>query len=98
MAERIIGLYKTEMIRPRGPLPRNTTWKSKYGSMQASPIATGSTGRFEPPLCREFGINRVTGYKIYNRYRDSGLDGLNDRSRAPYRQANRLPTRLRRRS
>jgi transposase len=43
------------------------------------------------PLCREFGISRVTGYKIFNRYKDCGLHGLNDRSRAPYRQANRLP-------
>ena len=43
------------------------------------------------PLCREFGISRPTGYKIYNRYKDSGLEGLYDRSRAPYRQANRLP-------
>jgi len=42
-------------------------------------------------LCREFGISRVTGYKIYNRYKECGLDALNDRSRAPYRQANRLP-------
>jgi transposase-like protein len=33
------------------------------------------------PLCREFGISRVTGYRVYNRYKDSGLDGLNDRSR-----------------
>ena len=43
------------------------------------------------PLCREFGISRVTGYKIYNRYKECGLDALYDRSRAPYRQANRLP-------
>ncbi len=43
------------------------------------------------PLCREFGISRVTGYKIFNRYKSSGLDGLYDQSRAPYRQANRLP-------
>jgi putative transposase len=43
------------------------------------------------PLCREFGISRVTGYKIYNRYKECGLDGLYDRSRAPYRQANKLP-------
>ena len=43
------------------------------------------------PLYREFGISRVTGYKIYNRYKDCGLQGLNDRSRAPYRQASRLP-------
>ena len=27
-------------------------------------------------LCREFGISRVTGYKIYNRYKDSDLDVL----------------------
>ena len=42
-------------------------------------------------LCREFGISRVTGYKIYNRYKECGLDALYDRSRAPYRQANQLP-------
>ena len=42
-------------------------------------------------LCREFGISRVTGYKIFNRYRECGLDALNDRSRRPYRHANRLP-------
>ena len=32
-------------------------------------------------LCREFGITRRTGYKIYNRYKESGLQGLSDRSR-----------------
>ena len=37
-------------------------------------------------LCREFGISRKTGYKIYARYKDCGLDGLTDRSRRPYRQ------------
>lgn len=42
-------------------------------------------------LCREFDISRKTGYKLYQRYRDCGLDGLNDRSRRPYRHANRLP-------
>jgi len=41
-------------------------------------------------LCREFGISRKTGYKIYRRYRDIGLEGLTDRSRRPYRQANKL--------
>ena len=43
------------------------------------------------PLCREFGISRVTGYKIFNCYKECGLDGLYNRSRAPYRQANKLP-------
>jgi putative transposase len=42
-------------------------------------------------LCREFGISRQTGYKIYARFKDSGLQGLTDRSRRPYRQANQLP-------
>ncbi len=42
-------------------------------------------------LCREFGISRPTGYKIINRYEELGLDGLEDRSRRPYRHANQLP-------
>jgi transposase InsO family protein len=42
-------------------------------------------------VCREFGISRVTGYKIFNRYKECGLDALNDRSRRPYRHANKLP-------
>ena len=42
-------------------------------------------------LCREFEVSRKTGYKIFQRYKDCGLDGLTDRSRRPYRHANRLP-------
>jgi len=42
-------------------------------------------------VCQEFGISRKTGYKIFNRYKDCGLDGLQDQNRRPYRQANRLP-------
>ena len=45
-------------------------------------------------LCREFGISRKTGYKIYTRYKDCGLDGLTDRSRRPYRHANQLPMQI----
>lgn len=47
-------------------------------------------------VCREFGISRVTGYKIFTRYEDSGLDGLQDRSRRPYRHANKLPFQIKR--
>ncbi len=47
-------------------------------------------------MCREFGISRVTGYKIFNRYKDCGLEGLNDRSRRPYRHANKLPFQIER--
>ncbi len=42
-------------------------------------------------LCKEFGISRKTGYKIFDRYKDCGLHGLTDRSRRPYRHANRVP-------
>lgn len=42
-------------------------------------------------VCREFDVSRKTGHKIFNRYKDFGLEGLIDRSRRPYRQANRLP-------
>jgi len=48
-------------------------------------------GQSMSAVCREFGISRPTGYKIFHRYKDFGLDGLNDRSRRPYRHANRLP-------
>jgi putative transposase len=43
------------------------------------------------PLCKEFGISRKTGYKIFERYNDAGVQGLTDRSRRPYRHANQLP-------
>jgi transposase InsO family protein len=42
-------------------------------------------------LCREFGISRKTGYKIFDRYKEHGLEGLTDRSRRPVRYANQLP-------
>ena len=43
------------------------------------------------PRCGEFGISRKTGYKIFDRYKDCGVTAFTDRSRRPYRQANRLP-------
>jgi putative transposase len=42
-------------------------------------------------MCREFDISRKTGYKIFARYKDCGLEGLTDRSRRPYRHGMRLP-------
>jgi len=42
-------------------------------------------------VCREFGISRVTGHKIWNRYREDGTRGLYDRSRAPHKHPNQLP-------
>src|SRR3954447_16650355 len=42
-------------------------------------------------LCREFGISRKTGYKIFERCEQCGLEGLSDRARRPFRYANQLP-------
>ena len=36
-------------------------------------------------LCREFGISRKTGYKIWNRFQELGLIGVFDEPRAPER-------------
>lgn len=41
--------------------------------------------------CREFGISRKTGYKIFNRYKEFGVRGLEDRSKSAYRHPNRMP-------
>src|SRR2546421_638918 len=45
-------------------------------------------------MCREFGISRKTGYKIFDRYREHGLEALTDRSRRPVRYANQLPQQI----
>ena len=42
-------------------------------------------------LCREFQISRKTGYKVFERYQQCGLEGLSDRKRRPFRYANQLP-------
>lgn len=33
-------------------------------------------------VCCSFGISRKTGYKIFNRYKDDGLEALTDRAPA----------------
>jgi putative transposase len=54
-------------------------------------VARRLEGEKMAPLCAEFGISRKTGYKIFERYKDCGVQAFTDRSRRPYRQANRLP-------
>jgi putative transposase len=43
------------------------------------------------PLCREFGISRVTGHKIWSRYQQNGSTGLYNLSRAPHKHPNQTP-------
>jgi transposase len=54
-------------------------------------VARALEGEPMAKLCREFGISRPTGYKLVNRYREVGIEGLEERSRRPYRHANKLP-------
>jgi transposase InsO family protein len=57
-------------------------------------IAKLLDGESMSEVCREFGISRKTGYKIFTRYRQSGLEALSDRSRRPVRYANQLPPQI----
>jgi putative transposase len=54
-------------------------------------VARRLAGEPMAELCREFGISRKTGYKIFDRYEQCGVQGLTDRSRRPYRYAHHLP-------
>src|SRR5260370_40067439 len=45
-------------------------------------------------VCREFGVSRKTGYKIFDRYKEHGLEALTDRSRRPGRYADQLPDQI----
>src|SRR5712664_3703031 len=44
--------------------------------------------------CRDFGVSRKTGYKIFDRYKEHGLTALSDRLRRPVRYANQLPQQI----
>ncbi len=48
------------------------------------------SGERMAPLCEEFGISRVTGHKLWNRYKEQGERGLINRSRSPNRHPNRV--------
>ena len=41
-------------------------------------------------LCRRYGVSRKTGYKWWQRYREQGLAGLPDQSRAPRHHPNQV--------
>lgn len=57
-------------------------------------VARVLDGETMTEVCREFGISRKTGYKIFDRYKASGLEALTDRSRRPVRYANQLPPQI----
>jgi transposase InsO family protein len=57
-------------------------------------VAQVLDGEAMSDVCRSFGISRKTGYKIFSRYKEHGLEALTDRSRRPVRYANQLPAQI----
>jgi transposase InsO family protein len=57
-------------------------------------VAKVLDGEAMTDVCREFGISRKTGYKVFDRYKEHGLEALTDRSRRPVRFAQQLPQQL----
>jgi transposase InsO family protein len=45
-------------------------------------------------LCRQFDISRPTAYKYIKRYEEVGLDGLNEKHRAPRTHPNKTPSNI----
>jgi putative transposase len=58
---------------------------------KASVCGSSASQRANDRLCREFGISRKAGYKIFDRYQECGVQGLTNTSRRPYRYAHQLP-------
>jgi transposase len=46
-------------------------------------VARRLAGEQMADLCREFGISRKTGYKIFDRYHECGVQGLRTAAGAP---------------
>ena len=46
-------------------------------------VARRLAGEPMADLCREFGISRKTGYKIFDRYQECGIHGLTDSQSTP---------------
>ncbi len=60
-------------------------WKETCAVEERMRFVMAAEARDEPfaALCRQFGVSRRVGYKWLERYREGGVDGLQDRSRAP---------------
>src|SRR5579863_3503050 len=77
---------------PAGERKRWMPWKeSSVMDERMRFVIRLKDGESMASLCREFGIARKTGYKIFERYEQCGLEGLSDRTRRPFRYANQLP-------
>ncbi|CAH2405302.1 hypothetical protein MES5069_460067 [Mesorhizobium escarrei] len=76
------GVHFT-MSHPRGALQKVPWQECNLMDERLKFVARLLDGEKMAVVCREFGISHKTGYKLINRYNDSGLEGLTDRSRRP---------------
>jgi hypothetical protein len=56
-------------------------------------VARRLAGETMAELCREFGISRKTGYKIFDRYPKCGIHGLTDRPSLEVKSGRRISAR-----
>ena len=69
--------------------------ESEFGNGGAPAVCRPTFGwETMTDVCRDFGISRKTGYKIFDRYKEHGLEALSDRSKRPIRYANQLPAQI----
>jgi transposase InsO family protein len=68
-------------------------WQETDAMLQRSVfIAEVASGEFSfSESCARFGISRKTGYKWWRRYQHYGVEGLNERSRAPHHCPQTMP-------
>lgn len=57
-------------------------------------VARLQRGERMADLCREFGINRQTGYEVWSRFKANGAAGLLARSKAPRRIPHKTPSEI----
>jgi hypothetical protein len=79
-------MLEREGLVPRGVLSRSAIHRflRQHGASRPPERRSFLAERAGDILCREFDISRKTGYKLFSRYKDCGLEGLTDRSRRPY--------------
>ena len=96
--QRLGDLGGCRQQRSAGPADKGTRVRDERRRQKAAPPMAHASGGLGdlllPTRCREFGISPKTGYKILTRYNATGLEGLTDRSRRPYRHANQLPVQI----
>jgi transposase InsO family protein len=70
-------------------------WKAKRPvDMKMEFVARLKRGERMSDLCLEYGIHRQTGYEVWQRYKDGGVEGLLPQSRAPKHIPHKTPKNL----